>query len=157
MAVNNSTTITTEADEAESSDTIEIHVKTPNNNDQDLTIPGALKGGRKLAIVFTCTNCDTRSAKQFTERAYNHGVVIVRCPGCQRHHLIADRLGYFEDGTFDLDTIAAQTGHTLKKITDDSIVQLNWEDVLGKGRLNELVHAAQDKERDKGSPSDANK
>jgi hypothetical protein len=32
-------------------------------------IPGAQSGGRKLAIVFTCNVCETRCAKQFTERA----------------------------------------------------------------------------------------
>jgi protein import protein ZIM17 len=129
------------SDAAAASDTIEIHVRTPKGD--DLVLPGSEKGGRKLAIVFTCTVCDTRSAKQFSERAYNHGVVIVRCPKCQRQHLIADRLGYFEDvGTFDLDTMAAQTGHTLKKVTDDGIWTVNLEDLLGKEKMNELRQAA---------------
>ncbi len=62
-------------------------------------IPGTSTGGgnRQLAIIYTCNVCNTRSAKKFTERAYNHGVVLVRCPNCESLHLIADRLGYFTD------------------------------------------------------------
>lgn len=133
---------------ANENDTIEILVTTPGTG--DLTIPGAEKGGRKLALVFTCTVCNTRSAKQFTEQAYNHGVVIVTCPGCQRQHLIADRLGYFQDGAFDLDTIAAQTGQTFKRVTDRNsdgggIVQITLEDLVGKDKMKELLQSAQGK------------
>lgn len=73
----------------------------------DIPGTGIGKRGRQLAIVFTCTVCNTRSAKQFTENAYRNGVVLVRCPGCQNLHLIADRLGWFDDldgKTFDIET-----------------------------------------------------
>ncbi len=45
--------------------------------------------GRGLVMVFTCSKCDTRSAKSFSRRAYDHGLVLVRCPGCDSQHLVA--------------------------------------------------------------------
>ena len=73
-----------------------------------LDVPGTLSRGRKLAIVFTCTKCDTRSAKRFTEKSYTHGVVLVRCPGCQSLHLIADNLGWFEDGGWNVEDLGEE-------------------------------------------------
>jgi DNL zinc finger len=137
--------------------TIEIIIHVP----EQITIPGAEKGGKKLAIVYTCTICNTRSMKQFTERAYNHGVVIVKCPTCQNQHLIADRIGYFPeahdpetDSGFDLTTVAKQYGASYKRITATTEVDndtatstatgtsatttLSMEDWIGSDKMKEL-------------------
>lgn len=50
-----------------------------------------------------------------SQQAYNHGVVLVRCPGCQGLHLIADRLGYFAEGGTDMEQLAAAAGETVVK------------------------------------------
>lgn len=77
------------------------------------------KPTRQLAIIYTCNVCNTRSAKKFTERAYNHGVVMVRCPSCESLHLIADRLGYFPDDYFD--------GHDGDGANDEGNGKKGWD------------------------------
>lgn len=103
-----------------------------------MEIPGAQKGGKKLAIVFTCTVCDTRSAKQFTENAYRNGVVIVTCPGCQNRHLIADNLGFFEDdstGGWNIEKAVEKMGENVKLVTNDNVLEVSVEDLFGKDKI----------------------
>ncbi len=50
----------------------------------------------RFRIQFTCKKCETRSEHEFTHKSYYEGVVITTCPGCKNHHLIADKLGYFD-------------------------------------------------------------
>ena len=65
--------------------------------------------------MFTCGRCETRAAKGFSRQAYDNGVVIVRCPGCQTQHLVADRYGWFgepgsvEDFLRDRGEVVART------------------------------------------------
>ena len=39
----------------------------------------------RLSLTFTCTvpNCGERSTHEFSKRAYERGIVLVQCPGCQ--------------------------------------------------------------------------
>jgi len=102
-------------------------------------IPGATHTkAKKLAIIYTCTVCDTRSAKQFTEHSYKKGVVLVRCPGCQNLHLIADNLGWFEDDAgkegqgWNVEKVLAKAGeNNVKTVTGDDVLELTLEDVMG--------------------------
>jgi len=90
-------------------------------------IPGAKHGGAKLAIMYTCTVCDTRSAKVFTKQAYEKGVVIVRCPGCDNQHLIADRLGWFEDESWDVERLMKERGEGMVKLEHDGTLEFFGE------------------------------
>ena len=118
-------------------------------------IPGTSKGGsRKLAIVYTCNVCNTRSAKKFTERAYNHGVVLVRCPNCESLHLIADRLGYFsdsEDGKgWDIETFMKSIGQedNIKVATEGKeVLEVTVEDIVGADNLRNSISDESEKEK----------
>ena len=92
------------------------------SSDDGNGLPGTEHGGRRLAIVFTCTVCDTRSAKKFSEQAYRHGVVVVRCPGCGNDHLIADNLGFFEDD-WTLEDMLRARGDSVETLDDDNLAE----------------------------------
>ena len=65
-------------------------------------IPGMQSEGEKYVIMFTCNVCEKRSAKKISKKSYHTGVVICRCEGCNNLHLIADRMGVFEDESWDV-------------------------------------------------------
>ncbi|KAL3759677.1 hypothetical protein ACHAWU_009824 [Discostella pseudostelligera] len=113
-----------------------------NNTSHDVgesftDIPGTTNTKAKtLAIIYTCKVCNTRSAKQFTEKAYKHGVVLVKCPGCQNHHLIADRLGWFEDKGvdgqgWDVEKLLAEAGENVKAVSGNDVLELTLDDIAG--------------------------
>ena len=51
----------------------------------------------RLGIAFTCNVCDERITRTFLKQSYEKGVVIIKCPKCLNHHIIADNLGWFSD------------------------------------------------------------
>lgn len=108
-----------------------IHVKV--NIPESLDIPGAEKGAEKMAIIYTCNVCETRSIKQFTKRAYTEGVVIATCPGCGSRHLLADQLGYFGEESFQISDLDGAQIH------DDGTYELDLRRVLGEERFQELL------------------
>lgn len=130
--------------EAVSSDDLKTTHEEDNSdsysNFPEAQIPGAQTGGKKLAIVFTCKVCETRSVKQFTEQAYQNGVVMARCPGCENLHLIADRLGFFEDESWDIEKAMARMGEEVKAINDDNVLELTLKDVIGDKIENQSMN-----------------
>jgi len=62
-------------------------------------------------VEFNCTICHARVAQSFNKPSNEKGVVIIRCPGCQNLHLIADNFG-FGSSERSVDEIAFDRGES---------------------------------------------
>ena len=86
-----------------------------------------------LMMVYTCGKCETRSAKSFSKQAYEHGVVIVTCPGCESKHLVSDQLGWFGEEGKTIEDIAREKGISI----DTKSLRLVLEDESKNGQSTE--------------------
>ncbi|DBA04211.1 TPA: hypothetical protein N0F65_004319 [Lagenidium giganteum] len=99
--------------------------------------PGVKQSGDKFVMLYTCSVCETRAAKTISKHAYTKGVVLVRCPGCENLHLIADHLGWFEDDAADVESLLRQKGEEVRVVSADNVLELTEQDILGRSKFTE--------------------
>lgn len=83
-------------------------------------------------IHFTCAKCEHKTTRTFSKHAYNKGVVLIKCFGCQGIHLIADNLGWFEEKTKNIEDILKDKGISFNKTSIQEIVELTKKELNTK-------------------------
>lgn len=74
-------------------------------------------------------NVGARSVRAFSKVAYEKGVVIAKCGGCQVQHLLSDRFGWFGDKG-GLDDFLREKGESLQGLGDGTF-EFTQEDLMG--------------------------
>ena len=69
--------------------------------------------------MFTCEVCETKSVRSISKQSYHQGVVLVRCEGCDKIHLMADNLGWFEDKPVNVEELMRRKNKPMLKVTNN--------------------------------------
>jgi hypothetical protein len=96
-------------------------------------VPGVRTPGPKMLLRFTCANQDCEEAPTITrvisKRSYEQGIVLVRCPSCEKRHLIADNLDWFGGGRENIEHIMAEKGEAVQRgVYEEDLLHLDDAD-----------------------------
>jgi len=89
----------------------------------------------RMVIGMTCEVCNTRLVKTMPKKSYEKGVVLIRCDGCKSSHLIADHLGWFDDGGVKGEQVVRASADAGEL---DEVAQRKIEETLAKARESDL-------------------
>ena len=101
------------------------------------TIPGT-KAKEAYLFVYTCKVCEFRSERKISKHAYHKGVVLVKCPGCGKQHLVADNLKWFEDKPVNVEDLVRRNGELA--VTGDLVHVDGQEEANEEEQLAENFH-----------------
>lgn len=82
-------------------------------------------GGDKIGISFTCdaAGCGERVTKSVKRRSYEKGTVLIQCPSCKKHHIIADNIGMYAQLTGErknIEEIANDAGVAFTRVNAEA-------------------------------------
>ena len=85
-------------------------------------------------IRFTCKICDNKMERLFSKHAYEKGIVLIKCNKCKNIHLIADNIGWFNDGygKRNIEDILKEKKEKYEKKEIKGIIQLIKKDLNTK-------------------------
>lgn len=99
------------------------------------------KAREAYLFVYTCKVCGSRSERKISKRAYHHGVVLVKCPGCDKNHLVADNLKWFEDAPVNIEKIMEREGQSVFTGTVEKALEEVLEiDGLTRDAINDRLN-----------------
>ena len=90
-----------------------------------------------MLMMFTCSVCNNRQGRTFSKDAYQKGVVLIRCDGCDNLHLIADNLGWFKDEKVNIEDIMKEKGGKIYKMISNESMEFVVKD---EGEEERHVH-----------------
>jgi len=89
--------------------------------------------------MFTCNVCQNRQARTFSKDAYEVGVVLIRCEGCDNLHLIADNLGWFRDENVNIESLMKEQGKKVYRFVSNETMEFIREDKMPAQPSEETV------------------